>query len=461
MEAAALPPGLQHLAPMSSETVFLLGVTAFMGTDNQDFMYPSMFETLIQGYLDAWDDNVVEANYLHLIDHLVDGDVLQAVEMFDKPIAYIPKYDLAGFLTCFTLEQKSTLFSAAVQLLLRLSPTRMFEDTTYLEWPDYAEYMRETNDRQNAILLAEVALKIIDRQVFPYHIDLIKARFLNIKGSVSIQLLDYTSAKEALERSIEIHEAYEHAGDNIEVLNSQTHLASLAAAQGKYEESASLSWKVWLLLSSPHFNGDDDDTKRLLQIHVSTLAAKVATLVGKYGEAIGMLDHAATLFDETIDNPVFHRSILHAFGNLYYAEGSMTLAKECYQACTHSSRFGTVMQVNQADEERTISVYHRLAVMDVKDEKARAARSKVQAALKMCKNTRSPYMLPWKGRLELTWAEILRKFHYFAGCWERKEKDHPEKHEDAAQQVAAELGIVTVGLVKDEQFANLLPWDIR
>lgn len=69
-------------------------------------------------------------------------------------------------------------------------------------------------------------------------------------------------------------------------------------------------------------------------------------------------------------------------------------------------------------------------------------------------------MLPWKGRLELTWAEILRKFEYFAGCWEREEKDIPEKHEEAAQQAAAELGIVTVGLVKDEQFAKLLPWDI-
>lgn len=78
----------------------------------------------------------------------------------------------------------------------------------------------------------------------------------------------------------------------------------------------------------------------------------------------------------------------------------------------------------------------------------------------MCKETRSPYFLPWQGRLELTWAEILRKFDYFAGCWEREEKDIPERHEEAAQQAAAELGIVTVGLVKDEQFVKLLPWHV-
>jgi hypothetical protein len=50
MEAAALPPGLQHLAPMSTETVFLLGVIALTGTGNHDFIYASMVEHLIEEY---------------------------------------------------------------------------------------------------------------------------------------------------------------------------------------------------------------------------------------------------------------------------------------------------------------------------------------------------------------------------------------------------------------------------
>jgi tetratricopeptide (TPR) repeat protein len=204
---------------------------------------------------------------------------------------------------------------------------------------------------------------------------MIKVELLTIKGSVSIQLRDYTAAKEALKGSIKIYNRHNPVGDGLKTTTSQAYLASLAAAQGEYEESMSLFWKLWLLVSSSHFNdGRGDHARRFLQIHVSILAAKVATLVGKYDEADDMLGLALARFDETMDNPVFHRAILHASGNLHYAKGVMGVAKDCYQVCVHSWRFGTVMHVNQVDEERTISIYHRLAVMDVKDEKARAAR---------------------------------------------------------------------------------------
>jgi tetratricopeptide (TPR) repeat protein len=238
--------------------------------------------------------------------------------------------------------------------------------------------MREINDRHNAIFLAEVALKIIDSQDFSSEytrlIDLTKARLLTTKGSVSIQLLDYTTAKEALGKSIEIYERYNPSGDDLGVLTSQAYLASVAAAQGEYEEAVSLSWTMWLLLSSPHFNGDNDNGQRILQMHASILAGKVAILVGKYSEATSVLDHASGLFVEATDNPIFDRAILHASGNLHYAKGSMAAARAFFHICTQSWDFGNVMHVNQADEERTISIYHRLAVMDIKDERARAAR---------------------------------------------------------------------------------------
>lgn len=244
---------------------------------------------------------------------------------------------------------------------------------------DETRYMGETNDRHNAILLTEVGLKIIDCQSFVPKgsaiLDGIHADLLTTKGSISIQLLNYTAAREALEESIEVRERERRpADDNIEILVAQAYLASLAAAQGEYEESMSLSWRVWLLLSSPHFNAYDDDEQRVLLMHISMLAGKVATLVGKYREAESMLDHAIGLYDDTNDNPVFHRAMLQAFGNIDYAKGRMMEAKGFYRRSTDSSLFGTVMRVNQADEERTISILHRLAVMDVKDEKARAAR---------------------------------------------------------------------------------------
>lgn len=87
-------------------------------------------------------------------------------------------------------------------------------------------------------------------------------------------------------------------------------------------------------------------------------------------------------------------------------------------------------------------------------------RSRVQVALKMCKGIRIPCMLLWEGLFQLAWAEILHKFDYFARCWERAEEDLPETHEAAAQQIADKLGIVTDGLVKEHQFAVLVPWDI-
>lgn len=250
---------------------------------------------------------------------------------------------------------------------------------TYIERKiaDETRYMRETNDRHNAILVAEVTLKIIDHQdlsEFSELRDLFKAYLFTIKGAVSIQLLDYATAQEALGKSIEIYERYNPVGDDLEILTSQAHLASLAAAQGEYEDAVHLSQKVWQLLSSPHFNGRNGNRQRILQIKIATLAGKVATLVGKYSEANIMLDLASNRFAPAIDNPGFNRAILHALGNLHYAKGSMAGARTFFNFCTQVRNFGNVMHVNQADEERTISIYHRLAVMDIQDEWARAAR---------------------------------------------------------------------------------------
>jgi hypothetical protein len=141
MEAADLPPGLQHLAPMSTETVFLLGVTALMGTGNHDFIDLSMVKDLTKFDLPKGDD---ETDYIHLIKHLVDRGVLEAVEtveMFDKSIVFIPKYDQAGFLNCLKLEQKSKLFYAAVCRLCFLFPGMQIGETMYPEWPTCKKYV--------------------------------------------------------------------------------------------------------------------------------------------------------------------------------------------------------------------------------------------------------------------------------------------------------------------------------
>lgn len=84
--------------------------------------------------------SVEEADYLGLIDYLVDLGVLEPVERSKSPTVYIPSYDQAGFLNCLTLEQKSKFFLAAATVLSWLSPEGDPFISTYLEWPVYKKY---------------------------------------------------------------------------------------------------------------------------------------------------------------------------------------------------------------------------------------------------------------------------------------------------------------------------------
>lgn len=238
-------------------------------------------------------------------------------------------------------------------------------------------YLREMDQRRQSTYLAEIGLEILEVQNFssqvpPQMLDLLKAHFMSIIGSVSIQLLDFRRARQFLDMCFEIRNRYHATANPVDYQATKLHMASMFAARENYSKSISLYAKIG---DFSGLNDIDNSYGRQLSIHAATMAGRVYILDRKFDKADRKLRCAAelleSLLDDTDDNPTLKRNIEYEFGNLQLAKGDTERAKEHYKHCVLPELYSRLIG---SDEERTISIYHKLAVIYELEGNAEAAK---------------------------------------------------------------------------------------
>ncbi|OKL58376.1 hypothetical protein UA08_06076 [Talaromyces atroroseus] len=501
MNSTFIPAELQHLLPLDNEMSFLLGVLSLLGTGNEDFVYPEFFEVLSQqnpnDMKPCRDGKKLEGTY----PGLVQRQVLQPWTNAETLIAYYPRFDRSGFLHCLSLEQKTKAFAAAARLFRKFFPEQHGETSMYLQWltckkyaghvlalaahwgnfdsdnetlrvpVDFvyilrhcAGYFREINLRANAISMVDIGLIIMSTQDFSSSqesksdLELLNADLLSIQASVAIQLGDHATAAVANSLCLELRKAKDAGRYYKTYLLDQTsiNLASFGAATGEYEDALDL---CNLVIAQARQHGAGSPEARDVEMHAATMAGKIHILLNEFDKADDMLVFASLIFNPTSDSPVFKRAVEQARGTLRYAQGDFVQARDHFTNSMLPLQYGKVMHSGLPDQERTISIYYKLAVIDVQEGKARGAAMKIRLALKMCMGP--PYFNVWYGLFHLLWARVLRKFHEFAACSARTEKDFPEDHDREAEKVKTDLESMGCQSATEEQFFQFIPWDLR
>jgi hypothetical protein len=205
-----------------------------------------------------------------------------------------------------------------------------------------------------------------------YELDLLKSHLLSVQASVTIQLNDHVTASTANSQCLRIRQ-WIHPGPYYKTYLTDSvsiNLASWAAATDNCKEARDLLHQA---LKKAQEHGAGTPEARDITMRAATMAGKVHIFLEEFGEVEDLLNLASSIFNPATDNPMYMRVIDHVRGSLCYEQKDLAKARDHFTNAMLFLQYGTVMHSSQPDQECTISIYYKLALIDVDEERDRCA----------------------------------------------------------------------------------------